>query len=577
MKKQLKISIGEYSSAGRKEINQDFHDIYVPKEPQLSTKGIAIALADGISSSEVSQVASQSAVNSFLTDYFATPESWSVKKSAERVLVAINSWLNSQTSKSKFHYDKNRGYVCTFSALIIRGTTAHLFHIGDTRIYRLRGKNLEQLTIDHRLWISQDKSYLSRALGIESQIRIDHETFQVEEGDIFLLMTDGVYESIEAETIKEIVTECGDDFYLTAQTLATEAFNEGSKNNLTVQVVRVDALGEVKESDLKQTIEGKPYPPLLHPEEHFDGYTILSEISITQRSCLYLALNDVSKEVVVIKTPSIEMQNDKAYLEHFLMEEWIALRIDNPHVAKAYLPTRARNYIYTVWEYIEGQTLTQWMIDNPKPSMEEVRMIVEQIAKGLQTFHRLEMVHQDLRPDNILIDSNANVKILDFGSTRIEGILDIQAYIQEDIVGSVHYSAPEYFIGNMGSSVSDIFSLGVIVYEMISGELPYGAEIAKATSKSAQKRLEYKHIYPQRNNIPIWIEETLKKAVAIEPQNRYEELSEFIYDLRHPNETFLKKARPPLLERNPLLVWKIISLVLFGALIMQAYYYAGES
>lgn len=575
MKKQLKISVGEYSSAGRKEINQDFHDIYIPKEPQLSSKGIAIALADGVSSSEVSQIASKSAVNSFLTDYFATPESWSVKKSGERVLVAINSWLNSQTSKSKFHYDKNRGYVCTFSALIIRGTTAHLFHIGDTRVYRLRGEALEQLTIDHRLWISEEKSYLSRALGIESQIRIDHETFQVEKGDIFLFMTDGVYEFVEAETMKEIVYECGDDFHFTAQTLATEAFNEGSKNNLTVQVVRVDELGEIKEGDLKQTIQGKPYPPLLHPEESFDGYTILSEISITPRSCVYLALNEVSKEVVVIKTPSIEMQNDKAYLEHFLMEEWIALRIDNPHVAKAYQRTRERNFIYTVWEYIEGQTLTQWMVDNPKPSMPEVRLIVEQIAKGLQAFHRLEMVHQDLRPDNILIDNNANVKIIDFGSTRIEGILDIQAYIQEDIIGSVQYSAPEYFIGNMGTSVSDIFSLGVIVYEMISGELPYGQEIAKATSKSAQKRLEYKHLYQKRNNIPIWIEETLKKALAIDPQDRYDELSEFIYDLHHPNETFLKKARPPLLERNPLLVWKIVALGLLGALISQAYYYAG--
>ncbi|MEN3363862.1 MAG: hypothetical protein V7606_1136 [Burkholderiales bacterium] len=194
MTSQLKISVGQYSDKGRKPTNQDFHGIAIPAEPQLSSKGIAIVLADGISSSAVSHIASQSAVASFLEDYYCTADAWSVRTSAERVLVATNAWLYSQTQQSQGRYDKNRGYVCTLSAMVIESTIAHTFHVGDTRIYRLHDNALEQLTNDHRVWVSPEQSYLGRALGIDSHLEIDYRAFQVEAGDIFVLATDGVYE-----------------------------------------------------------------------------------------------------------------------------------------------------------------------------------------------------------------------------------------------------------------------------------------------------------------------------------------------------------------------------------------------
>src|SRR5580698_6296511 len=165
MPRELQVSIGQCSDRGRKEINQDFHGVLIPAEPLLSSKGIAIVLADGISSSDVSHIASESAVKSFLTDYYCTSESWSVKTSAQRVIAATNSWLHSQTRRSQYAYDKDRGYVCTLSAMVIKSTTAHVFHIGDSRIYRLAGHSLEQLTDDHRVIISPEQSYLGRALG----------------------------------------------------------------------------------------------------------------------------------------------------------------------------------------------------------------------------------------------------------------------------------------------------------------------------------------------------------------------------------------------------------------------------
>ena len=196
MPNQLKISVGQYSDKGRKDINQDFHGVYIPEEPQLTSKGIAIALADGISSSDVSQVASEATVSGFLEDYFCTSEAWSVKKSAHQVLSASNSWLYSQTQQGQYRFDKDRGYVCTLSAMIIKSTTAHIFHVGDTRIYRLRENSLEKLTNDHRLWVSEEKSYLSRAMGINARLEIEYDSFQVDLGDIFLFVTDGIYEYV---------------------------------------------------------------------------------------------------------------------------------------------------------------------------------------------------------------------------------------------------------------------------------------------------------------------------------------------------------------------------------------------
>src|SRR3954466_6198282 len=144
MPRELKISVGQHSDRGRKESNQDFHGVLIPREPLLGLKGIAVVLADGISSSSVSRVAAESTVKGFLTDYYCTSESWSVKTSAQRVIAATNSWLHSQTRRSDYRYEKDRGYVCTLSAMVIKGATAHIFHVGDSRIYRLAGKALEQ-------------------------------------------------------------------------------------------------------------------------------------------------------------------------------------------------------------------------------------------------------------------------------------------------------------------------------------------------------------------------------------------------------------------------------------------------
>lgn len=566
---QLKVSVGQHTDKGRKESNQDFHGVYIPKEPQLSSKGIAIALADGISSSAVSHIASESAVTGFFADYYCTSDAWSVKTSAQRVLMATNSWLHSQSQQSPYRFDPDRGYVCTLSALVIKSTTAHLFHAGDSRIYRVQGNALEQLTNDHRMWVSEDKSYLSRALGIHPQLDLDYRAEPVEVGDTFILATDGVYEYVSASSMLGAIAHHPDDLDAAARAIVKQALQQGSDDNLTVQILRIDALPLQQPDELYQQLTELPFPPILEARAAFDGYTIVRGMHASSRSHVYLATDNDTLTPVIIKTPSIDLQRDVQYLERFLTEEWVARRINSAHVVKPCLQTRKRNYLYSVSEYIEGQTLAQWMVDNPRPDLETVRGIIEQIAKGVRAFHRLEMLHQDLRPANIMIDATGTVKIIDFGSTRVAGLMEMASPIERsDLLGTAQYTAPEYFLGESGSTRSDQFSLAVITYQMLTGKLPYGAGVARCRTRAAQNKLSYQPIREHERGMPAWIDDVLRKALHPDPYKRYEDLSEFVFELRQPNQAFLNKARPPLMERNPVLFWKGTSLLLAVAVVV---------
>jgi serine/threonine protein phosphatase PrpC/predicted Ser/Thr protein kinase len=571
MPHKLQISVGQHSDKGRKETNQDFHGILIPNEPLLSLKGIAIVLADGISSSSVSQVASESAVKSFLTDYYCTSQSWSVKTSAHRVLAATNSWLHAQTRRSQYSYDRDKGYVCTLSAIVIKSATAHIFHVGDSRIYRVAGNTLEQLTEDHRVVVSAEKSYLSRALGINPQIEIDYQALQLESGDVFLLATDGVYEHVSPRFVANAIKDNPQYLDRAARVIVQQALQQGSADNLTVQIVRIDQVPDSEAAEVFGQSSELPPPPLLEARMMFDGYRIVRELHGSSRSHIYLAVDGETDALVAIKIPSIDLRDDPAYLKRFMMEEWVARRIDSPHVLKPVLHSRKRNYLYVVTEFIDGQTLTQWMIDHPRPDLETVRGMVEQIARGLRAFHRKEMLHQDLRPDNIMIDKTGTAKIIDFGSTRIAGVVEAESPAgHRDILGTAQYTAPECLQGEAGSPRSDLFSLGVISYQMLTGKLPYGSEMARARTKSQFSRLKYRSATDDNPDVPVWIDGTVGRAVHPDPYQRYESLSEYTFDLRHPNARYLDSAHTPLIERNPLLFWKgttaILALIIIALL-----------
>ncbi|HTN29758.1 MAG TPA: bifunctional protein-serine/threonine kinase/phosphatase [Pseudomonas sp.] len=564
----LAVTAGQFSDKGRKPFNQDFHGLRLPEPEQQSSKGIALAIADGISSSDVSHIASETAVKSFLEDYFCTPDAWSVKQSGQRVLVAANAWLYAQTRRGPYRYDRDRGHVCTFSALVLKSTTAHLFHVGDARIYRLRNGQLEPLTEEHRVWLSPEQSCLGRALGINPHLEIDYRTLPLQVGDLFLLLTDGVHEWLSETTLLALIDAHGADLDITARRLVLEAHARGSPDNLTAQLVRIDALPDGEAGEVQRQLDELALPPLLEPPARFEGYRILRELHASSRSHVYLAEDERSGERLVLKTPSLDLRHDRAYLERLLLEEWIARRLHSAHVVRAPAAGRPRQFLYSVTEYIEGQTLAQWMTDNPRPTLEQVRDLLEQIARGLRAFHRLEMLHRDLRPENILIDAGGTLKLIDFGSAQVAGLAEGGMDPDNPIPGALAYTAPEYFLGEGGSVRSDLFSLGVIAYRLLGGDLPYGAEVSRARSRTAQLRLRYRPLWREDRDLPPWLDTVLRKAVHPNPARRYGELSEFLHDLRQPPPELLHRAKAPLLQRHPLRFWQTLAWVQMAVLLV---------
>lgn len=563
MVQELSISIGQYSDKGRKEINQDFHGALIPVGHVLSMKGIAIALADGISSSSVSQIAAENAVKSFMIDYYCTSDTWSVETSAERVINASNSWLYSETKRSQHAYDMDRGYVCTLSAIVLKAQNAHLFHIGDSRIYRISGGSMEQLTQDHRLVVSSEQSFLSRAVGMAQDVEIQYRKLAVSVGDVFVLMTDGVYEYTDAGFVTGCCERNPDDLDSAARLIAEDALDRGSSDNLTIQIVRVDTLPDGDAFDYVETGINLPAPPLMESGQTLDNYKILRELHANSRSHIYLVADQNTGAQLALKIPSIDLREDPDYLKRFMMEEWIARRINNGHVLSAPPHVGKRNYLYVVTEYLEGRTLAQWIIDNPRPDIELVRSIVAQIIKGIRAIHRREMVHQDLRPENIMIDDAGTIKIIDFGSTKVAGVMEAgPEFAGEQMLGTLQYAAPEYFSGELGTRRSDFFSLGIIVYQMLTGKLPYGPHVSNARTKAQQRKLRYISARTYNEDVPNWMDGALNKMLHVDPFKRYETLSEFFADLRSPNKSFADNRNLPLVKKNPVAVWQGISLIL---------------
>ena len=551
----LQINIGQHSIAGRKPRNDDSYGVVIPEDRTLQTKGIAIAIADGMSSCASPKEASETCVRSFLDDYYATPESWTVKRSVATVLKAVNGWLYSQGQRRDFD---DRGLVSTFSGIILRQGSAHIFHAGDSRISRLRGSTLEQLTIDHRLRLSGGLDHLSRAMGISQNLEIDYRLEPLVKGDIFVLTTDGIHDFLTPHEIAASVAKEQGDLDNAVKKLVNLADKRGSTDNLTAQIFAIMECGEADAASLQDSTAKLPFPPPFLGGETLDGYTIIRPISESSRGQVYLSKDNHTDEIVAVKTPSQNFEDDPDYINGFAREEWIGRLIDSANVLKIFTPQKQPSFLYHVTEYFDGKTLQQWMLDNPKPDLEKVRSIVEQIVLGLRAMHRKDILHLDLKPANVMINAQGLVKLIDFGSSLAASTAeDSQSTIP---AGTADYAAPEHLLGTKPSSLSDIYSLGVITYEMLTGYLPYGGGLKSAAQAA---RAQYLPAKTRRKDIPDWIDAALEQAVQITPQRRTEVLSAFVENLRKPNSGLKMAQDRPLLERNPLLFWKSLSFVLF--------------
>lgn len=561
MKKTLKVSIGQYSTAGIKQQNQDFHGVYLPEGHVLKQKGIACVIADGIGSSNVSHLAAETAVGSFLSDYYSTSDAWSTQTSAERVIRATNSWLYAQTQQSQGRFDKDRGYVCTLSALILKQQQAHVFHVGDSRIYRIRDHEIELLTHDHRVWLSSREHYLSRALGADYRIEIDYRNIELKEKDIFLLMTDGVYEFVTDQQLLDLILVDADLNQL-AKAFVEKALEQGSDDNLSLQVIHVEQLPELNQFHIQQDYV---FPQQLSKGEVFEGYVIDKILHQNHRSCLYLA-HDTQQQPLVIKTLGVDLQQDKYAVEQFQLEDWVSKRLKHDNLMQCYPHNTEKKYLFQCYEYLQGETLAQWLHRQEKPlNLDEILPILQQTALALNAMHRLEMLHQDIRPKNIMVINAENamkIKLIDYGSTAVRGLVEINPKNANRALGTLAFMAPEYFIDHSPSVHSDQFSLAVMAYYLFTKQLPYGTDLARCNSLKQMKKVQYHSIRKYRPDLPIWLDKILGQALSIEPIHRFEALSELIHNLMHPSKELLNSKPPAIIERDPLRFWQMSCAVL---------------
>jgi serine/threonine protein phosphatase PrpC len=199
--RRLELRLGAASQGAPGKANEDFYAVVAPSDADSAGRGMVLALADGVSAGGSGWAAAQSAVRSLTVDYYATPVHWSVGQSLDRLLRAANDWLWAQHGR----WPDQDSVVAAVSMLVLRDERYYLAHVGDTRVYRLRGNIFQQLTTDHT-WQRRDMRHvLRRAVGLDSHLVVDFAEGDLEEGDIFLMATDGVWEVLGDASMTEIL------------------------------------------------------------------------------------------------------------------------------------------------------------------------------------------------------------------------------------------------------------------------------------------------------------------------------------------------------------------------------------
>ncbi|MBL4899089.1 MAG: bifunctional protein-serine/threonine kinase/phosphatase [Colwellia sp.] len=580
----LQVKFGGYSCAGIKAENQDaFAALVPPKENDKIAKGIIACIADGVSSADKAAEASQMVVTQFISDYYSTPQTWSTQKSAAKVITSLNQWLYSQKSSAldEDHYlsSQRQQWLTTFSAMILKSATGYIFHVGDTRISLYRNEQLEALSQDHNCKQGNKSVILTRALGADSRLQVDVHQVSLQTNDIYLLTCDGVHEFLTNKQLKillETLSSTPDNIELErlSKTIVDHALEAGSDDNVSCLLVMVTNLPNKKLAEIEIELRKKAIPPVLKVGQTLDSFQVKKIIHASTRSHVYLVEDKDTGETLTLKTPSANFTEDALYLQAFFREAWLGERISHVNV----MATKARDnnskFLYLISEYIDGQTLTQWMYDNPKPSIGQVRAIIKQIISALRAFQRLEIVHRDLKPDNIMIDQHGQIKLIDYGAVFVASLDEDQETLVENVPqGSINYIAPETLLTMKANHLSDLFSLGVICYEMLTGKLPYKPNVRASNNYTQYQQWHYRSIKQHRKDLPLWLDLTLQQATQANPNLRPQVFSEFYANLSKPNiEAIDEYKSQPLIQRNPVAFWRGTSLILLVCLMLSLFY-----
>lgn len=566
MSDSLQLRLGHATATGKRDDNQDFVGALVPGNHRLETQGAVAIVADGVGGHAGGRVAAEISVRGFLEAYYSLPETLGVERAAARALTSINRWVvfqgrNDSTLKSM---------ASTFTALVVRGRQAFVVHVGDTRVYRLRGQQLTCLTQDHTHKHPDLSHVLHRAIGIDEDVRADYAAHALEVHDRFLLCTDGVYDTLPRVRVQEILAQRSEP-QDSARRLVEAALESGSQDNATALVLDVLVLPSADQDHLERSIGDLRIVAPLKEGETIDGFEIGAQISNGRYSRLHRARDTREQRDVVLKFPQERVADDAAYRRAFLREAWIAARVTSPWVSKlTELAPGRQTRLYSVMPFYQGKTLGQVVAINKRYALDAGVDLGLKLCKAVAALHRQRIIHRDIKPDNIMLLDDGGMKLLDLGVARLPALPDAP---NEDIPGTPSYMAPEMFTGARGDERTDVYALGVTLYYLFSGgAYPYG-EVEPFSRPRFGKRTP---LTQHRPDLPAWLDHTLSRALSVEPSHRHADTMELAFELENgmAQGGAVPVPKRALLERNPVLFWQLISAALLLALIAVLVYKA---
>lgn len=543
----LQLAFGHATATGPRPRNEDYGGYVEPADPQLAaTKGMLAAVADGVSGGAHGREAAETAIRTLLADYYATPDTWETAHALGTVLAAINRWLAGQVASRS----DPGGMATTLTCLVARGRRYHYAHVGDTRLYRLRGERLECLTADH-VWDTPGMSHvLKRALGLDTHVLPDFGEGDLAPGDVFLIVCDGVWEPLGQVEMHRLL-KLYDTPQRAAQALVDTALARGGQDNVTALAVRVLDIG-ADNAPLTDAL-GLPLPGRLAPGARLDDFVIEAELHSGRDSLLYQARHAHTGQRWALKTLQPILSGDAQAAARLLAEEWFLKRVHS-HYFPEVLPLPGRNCLYFAMRHFEGASLQDRLGAGQHFSPAETVTLAIRSLKGLSALHRLDIVHRDLKPANLHLDSEGKLRILDLGVARCP-LLDVRDADAQP--GTPSYMAPELFGGAEADARSDLYALGVTLYHLLTRKYPYG-EIEPFQHPRFGEPVPTSRTRP---DIPPWLDNVILKAVARDPAQRFETAEEMQLALERGEANPLVRRRAPLIERSPAGAWPLVALL----------------
>jgi len=504
---ELEVDLGHASHAGPRPRNEDFCGAATPVGVELATKGLVAAVADGVGGHEAGREAAEFVVRGLLADYYATPDTLGVPQALDRVLAALNRWLHGHVRRS----GDDAGRATTLSAIVLRGARYVTAHVGDSRIYRLRGGTLRRLTDDH-VWDHPEFSHvLKRAVGLDEHLLVDYGDGELHEGDRFALLTDGVWAGMPEERIASILG-AEPDAQAAAARLVRTAVERGAGDNATALVLRVDRVPRASLRDVLAADAGLPMPPRLRIGDELDGLRVDDVLHESRATLLYRVRRMETGDELVLKTlrPEAADPDSRAALIH---EEWLARRVTS-HYFPQVVSHAQRAHLYYLMTWHEGATLAARLAAGRHVTPAAAVQAGIRLLKGVGTLHRLAIVHRDIKPENLLAGADGRLRILDLGVAASDGV----DFAEINNPGTPSYMAPELFAGSRASVASDLYACGVTLYHLLTRRYPYGEVEPFQRPRFGDPVSPVRY----RPDVPAWLEAVLLKACAREPAARFE-------------------------------------------------------